>query len=82
MGKLLMALLAVALVQGCESSSSKRIHYQDGSEGHRLECDVLDTCYDKAGAICQGKGFTTVEQSTGARSGSAAKVNVLIRCNK
>lgn len=82
MRKLLLAVTAVALVQGCSSYSSRQISFQDGSEGYRLECDVLDSCYDKAGSLCRGKGFTTVEQSTGARSGSGAKVNVLIRCNK
>lgn len=76
-----MLLLAIAMlaVQGCMATSSKRIYMQDGAEGYKIECEGLNPCYDKAGEVCKGKGYTMITNSSGTKANTTVFV---IKCNK
>ena len=54
----------VLLVGGCVTS--REIYFADGSKGHRIGCEgavqYLGSCFDKAGDICEARGYLVVNQ--------------------
>lgn len=79
--RLLMAV-ALMLAAGCQATS-RQVYMQDGSQAYRIECEGVDPCYDKAGELCKGKGYSIVDQSAGPLSGGSVNRSVVVvRCRR
>lgn len=97
----LLAMIAICLMlSGCVSSSAT--HLADGSSGHVISCPspgglvgaMTDwgTCFQKAGELCQTRGYTVLHKSGeagftaavsqyGGGASSTASRSMIIKCN-
>jgi hypothetical protein len=83
MMKMILSMIIMLSIQGCSIYSNKQVYLQDGSTGYRIECEGASPCYDKAGEICKGKGFTTIEQTAGRLHGGDTNMSmIVIKCNR
>jgi hypothetical protein len=62
----LVIIASTILLVGCASgASSNRIYTADGKRGYAVNCSGVDrnwgTCYQKAGSICEEKGYDVLE---------------------
>ncbi|HQU97513.1 MAG TPA: hypothetical protein PLV19_01220 [Nitrosomonas sp.] len=61
-------LVAVIIVlQGCASPTQREIYFADGTKGYNINCSGREMnfshCLEKAGEICNAKGYHILNQS-------------------
>ena len=93
MKRTFVILFVVASICGC--ATSKKTYTSEGKEGYSINCSgsVLNwgMCYEKAGELCNEKGYVVIEKSgdTGALvsgndlglyGGSVINRSMIIRC--
>jgi hypothetical protein len=86
-------ILVAMLLAGCVQT--KPIHLPDGRQGHSINCSGQDFswnhCYEKAGEICQSRGYDIVNRESdqissvaatqyGALGGTKTSRTLLIAC--
>lgn len=85
MAKRMAFVLGVLLVVSCSSTiktTSSKVYLRDGSEGYRIECGGVAPCEQKAGEVCKGRGYRTVQQTAGPLGDNNANKSILvIKCN-
>ncbi len=80
----------LVLLTAC-STPSEPINLNDGGKGYRITCGgafaTTASCYEKAGAICTGKGYTVVHENSISPPAdadyfwNAAAFETIIKCN-
>lgn len=88
-----LILGAIFLLTGC--AVSKEIYTESGERGHSIDCSGSarnwGMCYEKAGELCQEKGYdivaggsdsdgTVFATANGAFGGTKNNRNMIIRC--
>ncbi len=66
MYKYFLLILVLILIGAC--TSSKKVNLPDGSIGHEIDCSYdpkgfpgsMADCYNMAGEICSGRGYTVL----------------------
>ncbi|MEH6552415.1 MAG: hypothetical protein V7744_20765 [Pseudomonadales bacterium] len=75
--KWIIVLVSVVLFSACASSS--KTYGPDGREAYALDCSgtarTWGMCYDKAGEICQSKGYDTLTVNGEQGAAVAAHAN-------
>src|ERR1700690_2034174 len=65
-----VVVACLAMLAGC--TTAKDVYLPDGTLGHHVSCDTFATglagCYQKAGEICEAKGYTIVDMAGGRSS--------------
>ena len=84
----ILILFIVACLSGCATAS--KIYTSDGKEGYNITCSGAlfvgpgnwGRCYEKAGNLCESKGYVVQEKNQDNLGGPRINRNMIIKCKE